>query len=161
MKTYTVVTQYNGPTPGVWVHVIKSVNAQSAALEAGILLVAQAGLIGPGDKNDHDKVNNALKGYSTACVFRGDHKPISPPKEEPIDPLAPHPPIAHSDYDGVRCPLCKAEHTMEGRNLTATDNGAEYEMECNECGATWSEQLDVTGYTYLCDKEGNEIKIPE
>lgn len=83
---------------------------------------------------------------------------VPEPPPTPEDPLLP---IPHSNYDGVRCPLCKAEHTMEGGNLTATDNGAEYEMECNECGATWSEQLDVTGYTYLCDKEGNEIKIPE
>ena len=86
---------------------------------------------------------------------------VGQPEQPPPAPEDPLLPIAHSNYDGVRCPLCKAEHTMEGRNLTATDNGAEYEMECNECGATWSEQLDVTGYTYLCDKEGNEIKIPE
>ena len=74
------------------------------------------------------------------------------------DPLLP---IPHGNYDSVRCPLCKEEHTMEVGEVELQDEYAYRAAECNRCGATWHEQLNVTGYTNLCDEEGNEIEIPQ
>ena len=52
-------------------------------------------------------------------------------------------------YDGSRCPVCDSEEVIAG---DSTPEGASLiwrNCHCGQCGAIWTERLEVTGYDNL------------
>lgn len=68
-----------------------------------------------------------------------------------------------SEYDGLTCPQCGGEHTMEGQGLSPEDNchSVTYDMTCRRCGASWTEEYELVGYRSLTDEEGVSSDVPK
>ena len=50
------------------------------------------------------------------------------------------------DYDGTKCPACnhfRTDYSQHPRHGEGSKKG------CGACGATWTEELEVTGYNKL------------
>jgi len=54
-----------------------------------------------------------------------------------------------SEYDGSKCPKCHCENINGGAIEPEGASTAYRNCDCNDCGATWTEILTVTGFDNL------------
>jgi len=68
-------------------------------------------------------------------------------------------PVQYVDADGLQCPNCGSDDIMgyaiEEYGLTSANRPCE----CGECGAEWTEEFELSGYSNLIlrDDNGEEI----
>lgn len=56
------------------------------------------------------------------------------------------------EYDGTRCPKCGSD-SINGDNIEPSGADAAYRnVDCNDCGATWTEELKVVGFDHLTEE---------
>lgn len=57
------------------------------------------------------------------------------------------------------CPICNCDQVSGG--FVSVENGqAIQNIDCDECGAYWTDVYKLTQYDNLHDKEGNEVEFP-
>jgi len=66
--------------------------------------------------------------------------------------------VDSSDYDGNECPHCKSTDIEGGHIEGQGADQASFDLTCTDCGSTWTEWYDLTGYTNLVtpDDETND-----
>lgn len=57
-------------------------------------------------------------------------------------------PKAYVQRGGCRCPACGDER-IEGDPVEIMGGSAYQDVTCTECGATWTDVYELTGYTNL------------
>ena len=64
------------------------------------------------------------------------------------------PRIDEKDYDGSHCPNCNSSN-LNGDGIELQDNSAYRNCDCEDCGAYWTEDFKIVGYSELMipDKE--------
>ena len=57
-------------------------------------------------------------------------------------------PEEYAERRGLVCPVCESDDLEPGA-IETHEGGAEQDMECCACGATWTDVLNLTGYTKM------------
>jgi RNase P subunit RPR2 len=64
-------------------------------------------------------------------------------------PMSPLSPEEYADIGGLHCPACRAS-SIDGHDWTVDSKGqATWKCTCNECGASWIDIYQLTGYANL------------
>jgi len=69
-------------------------------------------------------------------------------------------PMPSGKYDGSKCPLCRSED-VNGESIEPVSADIAFRpCSCNDCGASWTEELKVVGYNNLYPENASE-SLPE
>lgn len=70
-------------------------------------------------------------------------------------------PISQAEYvKNERCPVCESDD-FSGDAIEIDGGRAIQNIDCNTCGAYWTDIYRLHQYDNLHDAEGNELDIPE
>lgn len=69
-------------------------------------------------------------------------------------------PREYLECGGVRCPMCKSPNISAGA-LDGEGSMSWSDVNCGECGASWTDEFKLVGITNLLDGEGNAVSTEE
>lgn len=64
----------------------------------------------------------------------------------------------YAETGGLKCPVCGSDNIQGDCQADCDGPNATSEADCPDCGATWTDNYHISGYTNLKDKHGEEIE---
>lgn len=67
----------------------------------------------------------------------------------------------YARHAGMKCPMGCEGGDFDGEGISIESGGASQEVSCRECGANWTDEYKLVGYSLLFDGKGAPVDIPD